>query len=208
MSLKGTGAVAIWHNLLPEAKGEFYQWHNREHMPERMAIPGFKRGRRYLAVKGAPAYFNLYEADTVATVGGEAYVHALNNPTNWTRKVVASFRDVARSTCDVRFSAGIGDGGYIHTICLTSDDGIVGKLPALLPMEGISAVHFLVTDVATSTIATREKAARPDGTAVPTHIILIEGVSAAHVETAGAMLDLPTDAQMATYVLEHVTESV
>ena len=29
MSLNGLGVVAIWHDLLPAAKDEFYQWHNR-----------------------------------------------------------------------------------------------------------------------------------------------------------------------------------
>ena len=54
MSLDGTGVVAIWHDLLPEAKADFYEWHNREHMPERLAIPGFRRGRRYIATEGGP----------------------------------------------------------------------------------------------------------------------------------------------------------
>ena len=46
MSLAGMGVVAIWHDLAPEAKDEFYEWHNREHMPERVGIPGFRRGRQ------------------------------------------------------------------------------------------------------------------------------------------------------------------
>ena len=36
MSLAGMGVVAIWHDLLPEAKEEFYEWHSREHLPERV----------------------------------------------------------------------------------------------------------------------------------------------------------------------------
>ncbi len=40
MSLAGMGVVAIWHDLLPEARAEFYEWHNREHMPERAGTPG------------------------------------------------------------------------------------------------------------------------------------------------------------------------
>jgi len=73
MSLHGTGVVAIWHDLVPAAKSDFYEWHNREHMPERLAIPGFKRGRRYIAVRGTPEYFNLYEADNPAVLCGEDY---------------------------------------------------------------------------------------------------------------------------------------
>ena len=50
MSLAGEGAVAIWHDIAPEGRGEFYAWHGHEHMPERAAIPGFLRGRRYVAI--------------------------------------------------------------------------------------------------------------------------------------------------------------
>ena len=108
MSLTGTGVVAIWHDLMPAAKDDFYQWHNREHMPERLGIPGFNRGRRYVAVRGAPEYFNLYEADNPAVLRGADYLQRLNAPTPWTRQVVASFRAVARGICRVLYSAGRG----------------------------------------------------------------------------------------------------
>ena len=92
MSLSGLGVVAIWHDLLPEAKDAFYEWHNREHMPERAGIPGFLRGRRYITLRGAPEYFNLYEAETAEVLGGADYLQRLNHPTPWTRETVASVR--------------------------------------------------------------------------------------------------------------------
>src|SRR5262245_17255135 len=61
MGLAGKGAVAIWHDIAPEGREAFYAWHGHEHMPERAAIPGFLRGRRYVAIAGTPEYFNLYE---------------------------------------------------------------------------------------------------------------------------------------------------
>lgn len=71
MSFAGTGVVAIWHDVVPEARDEFYEWHNREHMPERLGIPGFQRGRRYIALDAGPVYFNLYEADSVQVLGAK-----------------------------------------------------------------------------------------------------------------------------------------
>jgi len=62
MSLAGLGAVCIWHDLLPEARDDFDQWHNREHMPERVGIPGFRRGRRYVAVASTPERFLIARA--------------------------------------------------------------------------------------------------------------------------------------------------
>ena len=51
MSLAGEGAVAIWHDIAPEGREDFYAWHGEEHMPERVGIPGFLRGRRYVAIE-------------------------------------------------------------------------------------------------------------------------------------------------------------
>jgi len=70
MSLAGKGAVAIWHDIAPEGRAEFYRWHGLEHMPERAGIPGFLRGRRYVAIDEAPEYFNLYETESPFTVTG------------------------------------------------------------------------------------------------------------------------------------------
>ena len=44
-----SGAVAIWHDITPEGRANFYAWHGSEHMPERLGIPGFVRGRRFVA---------------------------------------------------------------------------------------------------------------------------------------------------------------
>ena len=86
MSLAGLGVVAIWHDLLPEARDDFHEWHNREHMPERVGIPGFRRGRRYVAISGTPEFFNLYEADSPEILSGQDYLNRLNSPTAWTKK--------------------------------------------------------------------------------------------------------------------------
>ena len=46
MSLLGKAAVAMWWNIRPEQRSEFGDWHSHEHFPERMSIPGFRRGSR------------------------------------------------------------------------------------------------------------------------------------------------------------------
>jgi hypothetical protein len=197
MSLAGLGAVAIWHDLAPEAKDDFYAWHNREHMPERVGIPGFRRGRRYLAVSGGPEYFNLYEADSPEVLGGQDYLNRLNAPTEWTKRVVPSFRNVARSICRVAYTSGVGQGGYMLTqrfdVAAAERDRTVDAmrsrlLPPLAYRNGIAGAHLLVADEAASRIETVEKAARADVTLVPTWIVLIEGGAAADVRAAGEAL--------------------
>jgi hypothetical protein len=45
MSLLGRAVVAIWNDIVPEERANFIDWHNREHIPERVAIEGFLRGQ-------------------------------------------------------------------------------------------------------------------------------------------------------------------
>jgi len=197
MSLAGLGAVCIWHDLTPEATDEFYQWHNREHMPERVGIPGFLRGRRYIAVAGAPTYFNLYEAESVEVLGGSDYLERLNAPTEWTRRVVPSFRRVSRSICRVAYSEGVGQGGFMLTqrfeLAAADRAGTLQTmrarlLPPLAERKGIAGVHLCLADEAISRIETAEKKARADATAIPGCIVLIEGTSEADVREAGESL--------------------
>jgi len=197
MSLAGLGAVCIWHDLLPEARDDFHQWHNREHMPERVGIPGFRRGRRYVAIAGTPEYFNLYEADSAEVLGGQDYLTRLNAPTEWTRQVVPSFRNVSRSICRVVYTHGVGQGAFILTQRFDvgeRDRSQVVKalrqrlLPPLCDNKGVAGVHFCLADESISKVETAEKKARADTTQVPTWIVLIEGNSSADVGAAGAAL--------------------
>ena len=218
MSLAGLGVVAIWHDLLPEAKDDFYEWHNREHMPERTAIPGFNRGRRYIALAGAPEYFNLYEADSPEVLGGADYLARLNNPTPWTRQVVASFRNVVRGICRVLYSGGIGQGGCMLTLRFdvpdAHADAVVATLcqnllPALVGAKGITGVHLCRTDAETSAIETAEKKARGEGTCIPGWVLMLEGGNAGALQAAVARLRaelVPLGASafdQACYQLEH-----
>ena len=197
MSLAGTGVVAIWHDLLPEAKSDFYEWHNREHMPERVGIPGFQRGRRYIVQSGAPEFFNLYEAETPEVLGGRDYLDRLNSPTAWTKRVVPSFRNVARSICRVAYSSGVGSGGVMATMhfdvdpgdCATMIDALTMRLlPPLALGAGITGAHLCLADEAVSSVETAEKRARADTTRVPTWIVLIEGIGPDEVRSATTAL--------------------
>ncbi len=191
MSLCGHGVVTIWHDLLPQAKDAFYEWHNREHMPERVGIPGFRRGRRYIALIGAPEYFNLYEADSPEVLSGPDYLNRLNAPTPWTRELVVSFRNVTRAICGVLYSAGIGQGGCMLTLRFDLAPAAAQTvvtllcqelLPQLANAKGIAGVHLCHADESASRIETAEKKARQQETRVPRWILLIEGISAGAVQ--------------------------
>ena len=184
MSLLGEGAVAIWHDIAPEGRDEFYAWHGEEHMPERVAIPGFLRGRRYVAIRGDLEFFNLYETEHMGVVTGADYLARLNNPTPWTLSSVKHFRNVSRSLCGVAASAGHGQGGLIATWRYDVPDeraeshrkAIVEKIvPALAKKRLVAGAHFLVADKEASAVKTTEQKVRTENNRIPRWIVLLEG---------------------------------
>ena len=193
MSLAGLGVVAIWHDVAPEARDDFHEWHSREHLPERVGIPGFRRGRRFVAISGQPEFFTLHEADSPEILAGQDYVNRLNAPSAWTRRVLPSFRNVARAVCRVAFTHGVGSGGVMLTLRFAIDparrDGTVDALrrrvlPPLLYRKGVAGIHLCLADEAASAVETAERSAREATEVVPPWIVLIEGISVPDVEGA------------------------
>ena len=132
----GNAAVAMWWDVAPEVRAEWEDWHSSEHMPERLAIPGFLRGTRWVALSGAPSYFVLYEVAGLATLTGGAYLERLNNPTAWSRKMMPHHRNMVRSLCVLRK----GYGGGIPTVMATVR--LSGRIE--LPRgKGLTSAHLL-----------------------------------------------------------------
>lgn len=184
MALAGSGVLAIWNGIADEAEADFVDWHVNEHIPERVAVPGFLKGRRYVALSGVPKYFNFYETETPSVLGSRAYLDRLNAPSDWTKRVVRHFRETSRTACLVAASLGCGDGGFVGAIRLTTlagadiqpEDFKARVMNKLFGAPGIVAVHFLQGQVEIGAGHTAEKDLRdrPDQTAA--WILLIEAV--------------------------------
>jgi hypothetical protein len=99
------GILAILNNVPPGREAEFEAWFQHEHLPERLAVPGFLLGRRYEAVTGEPRYFNFYLTQSPDVLTSAAYLARVNAPTPLTRVVMSEiFKDMIRTVCrrDVR----------------------------------------------------------------------------------------------------------
>ena len=106
----GTAAALLTFDIAPEAIAEHDRWHTHEHLPERLSIPGFLRGTRWVALQGQPRYMVLYEVCDLATLTSEAYLDRLNHPTPWTAKMMPHYRGMTRGFCSLVAGAGVGTG--------------------------------------------------------------------------------------------------
>ena len=116
MALIGQGVLIIWHAMTPEGDQEMIRWHDKEHVAERVGIPGFLRGRRYDSAERPREYLDIYETENAETVRSAPYILRLNFPTSWTKRVLPHFRDTVRFGCRVVLTTGRGQGGGLLTL--------------------------------------------------------------------------------------------
>jgi hypothetical protein len=110
MPLLGQAAMLLAFDVAPEFVAEHDDWHTHEHLAERLSIPGFIRGTRWVSLRGQPRYLVVYEVAQLTTLTSEAYLQRLNNPTPWTTKIMAGYRGMNRGFCSVTGSFGLGFG--------------------------------------------------------------------------------------------------
>jgi hypothetical protein len=182
VSLLGKAAIAIWCHIDAPLRAEHDAWHSGEHLPERLAIPGFLRGRRCRTPDEAAAwpYFILYEVCDAAVTTSPAYLERLNNPTPWSRKLFASCR-LSRTLCRIAESRGVGLGGALFTV----QNPEHFSLKEILAMEGVTAVHVLERDDSLERPRTGEEALRRGPDESVERILVVEGHDLGAVKLPG-----------------------
>jgi hypothetical protein len=171
MPLLGRGVLAIWHTITPEGEPEYWRWHDREHIPERVGVPGFLRGRRYRSLERSLDYLDLYEVEEAETLRSAPYLARLNDPTPWTRRMVPHFLNTLRVGYRVATSTGRGQGGVLVTLHLGAAGGSADRpaalaapgLAAVEDVTGVISVHVLEATPEVTSIATEEKRLRGPG---------------------------------------------
>ena len=72
------GSVSIMWTEIPEAIAyDLNEWYDREHVRNRVDVPGYIWGKRYKAVHGGPSYMAVYAAEALRTHVVETVLPAL-----------------------------------------------------------------------------------------------------------------------------------
>jgi hypothetical protein len=116
MALRGKGMLIVYNEVKPGHELDFNEWYNREHIDERVNLPGFHRARRYVAVRATPKYLATYECDTVNDLARPGYLALLANQTPWSQAVMARFTHFNRMTLRVQIDMTHGEGGAITAV--------------------------------------------------------------------------------------------
>ena len=78
--LLGKGIMINWNNVRPEHRAAYDAWHCHEHMVGRLKIPGFLRGRRYIAHDARRNFLTVYEVLDLDVLTGADYLAKANAP--------------------------------------------------------------------------------------------------------------------------------
>ena len=100
------GLLAIWADIDADYRLTFEQWHNCEHINERVSIPGFYAGYRYESIDRELHHLMFYEIKDSKALGGSVYLHALNHPTPRTQDAIVHFRNPIRAIYTLLWSSG------------------------------------------------------------------------------------------------------
>ncbi len=177
-----TGLMAFWSDIDADYVLRFQEWHNCEHIPERVSIPGFLRGRRYRAEDGSPHFLMMYETQTPEVLSSDAYLAALNAPTEWTREALTHFRQPTRNIYRRLGATGV-EGGFcapwLTALRFNREGGMAtslvpGWLDAIAMAPEIGRVGLWAVDEAVSGIQTSERKIYGGGPGEQQFLLLIE----------------------------------
>ena len=175
------GLIAFWADIDPDYETRFLEWHNCEHMPERV-LTGVSESRRYRALGRSPRYLMMYFTNGANLLGSRAYMERLGHPTPWTREAFGHFRNPSRNVYTVLAGHGrtsLRESPYlisirfdvVHGGGVAEDHSLLHEWSAL---PGVGRVKLYGIDAVDSSIKTAERGiyeGRPDS---QRHLLLIE----------------------------------
>ena len=181
-SIDGTGLMAFWATIDEDYLHRFREWHTCEHMPERVSIPGFQVGRRYIDCDDPATYLMTYQTNDSAVLGSPPYLDALNAPSDWTRESLPHFRKPVRNIYSRLAAHGETDylaAPYVYTLRFNADgDGLAEAAAALAGDEQLGRVALYQVDEAISGIQTSERKIYGGGPGEQRWLLFVEATMA------------------------------
>jgi hypothetical protein len=189
MPMAGTGMLLTSMDIDPSDEAEFNRWYDREHLEERVAIPGFLEARRYIAHAAKPKYLSLYSTATFEVLDSTAYRAALASQTGWSKANIARFKNMIRGVARITISRGVGRGAALGIIRLrpiaSSKDTLRAALQEALDpkaLDGIISMHLMENDAKLSKPLTDNASANDPGAG--DWFILIDGTDVNAISAA------------------------
>jgi len=87
------GFLLVLMQCPPTLEDEFNAWYDTEHLPERLAVPGFETALRFVCLDGNPRYLAMYDLAKHEVLESPAYLKvAYDQSSPWTKRVTSRVR--------------------------------------------------------------------------------------------------------------------
>jgi hypothetical protein len=87
------GFLLVTMQAPPAFEEEFNAWYDTEHLPERLAVPGFETALRFVCLSGHPRYLAMYDLARPEVLESPEYLRiAFENSSPWTLRVLQRVR--------------------------------------------------------------------------------------------------------------------
>lgn len=190
--MKQSGFLAIWSDVDAADESDYLHWLTREHVHERLSVPGFLAARIFRAdAAGRARFLIFYRLLDGETVSSEAYLERLNAPTPWSQKVMPRLKNFVRGGGRIVQECGSGTGGYVAPVLIARDElpGYREAAAEIAKADRITATRLFEVDRTSSEIQTNEKAMRAgDGSFEA--MLLIEALDERELASGLAMMGL------------------
>jgi hypothetical protein len=91
------GILIAAMNFSDVAEDEFHDWYDTEHIPERLAVPGFLNAERWIGINNPKDSVALYDLDNVNVLQSAPYrAGGGTNGSPWTKRVTGRTRSIIR----------------------------------------------------------------------------------------------------------------
>lgn len=193
MPLFGKGMLIVFSEVKARDERDFNEWYNREHIDERINLPGFHRARRYVAVRGSPKYLATYECDSVGDLATPGYLQLLANQTPWTQAVMAKFTQFRRLTLRTQVDLTHGVGGAVASVRFIPDPRerkpLVAwlqetVLPRVIARPGLLGAFAAETDLEVTNAPLQAKSMDHPKADEAEWVVMLEGADATSVGAA------------------------
>ena len=153
------GILFVWTSADPEHELDFNRWYDREHVEERVRIPGFVSGTRYQSVRGPRKYLGLYRTVSLDAFQTADYFKAFGQQTPWSVTNLQRMVDPMRRVCAIEAETGMGTGAWLAMLRLgapaigqdaEAKAGMAALGEKLLRIDGVIATRLLTPDATLS----------------------------------------------------------
>jgi hypothetical protein len=181
-NVRNKGFLAIWCDIRTEDLPDYRQWIIKEHIADRIFSPGFLGARFCTNIADETSHFFLYATEDKDVFKNPPYLHILNNPSPWTKRIMPKFGPFDRALGEQLMKIGNGFGAFMMVARIKDAseadlETLQRTLTEFMNLPDVVTVRLMKLDHSATDIKSQEKAMRKGTEGDFHYLLVVEAVS-------------------------------